>query len=178
MIQRIATRILLLSLVAATSRPDGLQTPEKKEIAMQLVSAAENSSLDWKKQYGYIEYNVEGNEKDNRGYTGGLIGFTSKTSDMLAVVRRFDRLEPHNILSPFLPALEKADGTSSREGLGDLFIHAWKMAAHDANFKHAQNAERDKTYFDPAVEAGAARWIAGAGAIHLLRRDGDARAGR
>jgi len=32
-----------------------LTDPHKKDIAMQLVSSAENSSLDWKAQYGYIE---------------------------------------------------------------------------------------------------------------------------
>src|SRR5947207_1146360 len=32
----------------------GLDDPAKKEIAMQLVSSAENSSLDWKAQYQYI----------------------------------------------------------------------------------------------------------------------------
>ena len=57
----------------------GLMNPAKKEIAMQLVSAAENSSLDWKAQYAYIEYNVEHNAKENRGYTAGIIGFTSAT---------------------------------------------------------------------------------------------------
>ncbi len=30
----------------------GLRDPAKKDIAMQLVSSAENSSLDWKAQYG------------------------------------------------------------------------------------------------------------------------------
>ena len=48
--------------------------PAKKEIAMQLVSAAENSTLCWKEQYKYIEYNVENNDKENRGYTGGIVG--------------------------------------------------------------------------------------------------------
>jgi len=36
----------------------GLRDPAKKETAMELVSAAENSSLDWKAQYGYIYYDA------------------------------------------------------------------------------------------------------------------------
>ncbi|MGW2059062.1 chitosanase, partial [Streptomyces sp. NPDC001840] len=40
---------------AAPAAAAGLDDPAKKEIAMQLVSSAENSSLDWKAQYGYIE---------------------------------------------------------------------------------------------------------------------------
>ncbi|MGW2054939.1 chitosanase, partial [Streptomyces sp. NPDC001840] len=41
--------------IGAPQAPAALDDPAKKEIAMQLVSSAENSSLDWKAQYGYIE---------------------------------------------------------------------------------------------------------------------------
>ncbi|MYZ41003.1 hypothetical protein GT002_39335, partial [Streptomyces sp. SID4917] len=47
-----ANRAAPLAPSAATAT--GLDDPAKKEIAMQLVSSAENSSLDWKAQYGYI----------------------------------------------------------------------------------------------------------------------------
>jgi chitosanase len=30
-------------------------------------------------------------------------------------------------------------------------VRAWHRAAHDAAFRHAQDAERDRVYFDPAV---------------------------
>ncbi len=40
---------------AATERAAGLDDPARKDIAMRLVSSAENSSLDWKAQYEYIE---------------------------------------------------------------------------------------------------------------------------
>ncbi|MFD5347204.1 chitosanase, partial [Streptomyces anulatus] len=33
----------------------GLDDPVKKEIAMQIVSTAENSSLQWREQFDYIE---------------------------------------------------------------------------------------------------------------------------
>nr|WP_318767307.1 chitosanase [Lactiplantibacillus carotarum] len=39
-----------------------------------LVSSAENSSLDYRQQYRYIE-----DIHDGRGYTAGIIGFTSGT---------------------------------------------------------------------------------------------------
>jgi chitosanase len=129
----------------------GLTDPVKKEIAMQLVSAAENSSLDWKAQYGYIEYNVEHNATENRGYTAGIVGFTSKTDDLLAVVQLYDQLEPQNVLSKYLPALRKADGTPSKIGLGKDFERDWKAAANDPKFREAQDRERDRLYFDPAV---------------------------
>jgi chitosanase len=69
-----------------------LSDARKKEIAMQIVSSAENSTTDWKAQYAYIE-----DINDGRGYTGGIIGFCSGTGDMLEVVRYYTRLAPDNI---------------------------------------------------------------------------------
>src|SRR5271154_3015029 len=140
---------LVLACAAATSRAgdpspaSGLKDPAKKEIAMELVSAAENSSLDWKAQYAYVEYNVEGNEAENRGYTAGIIGFTSKTHDMLELVQYYDKIAPGNVLSPYLPALRKVDGTSSQAGLGKPFERDWKIAGEEPNFRQAQDHERD-----------------------------------
>jgi chitosanase len=136
----------------------GLERPHQKEIAQILVSTAENSSRNWRAQYRYIQYDVEHNAAENRGYTGGIIGFTSRTHDMLAVVRRYVRHEPRDPLASFLPALRRVDGTSSRRGLGRPFVRAWHRAAEDPVFRHAQNHFRDAWYFDPAV--------------HLAQRDG------
>ncbi len=151
-------RIPLLAIAAtllvgadATQPAASLRDPGKKEIAMQLVSAAENSSLDWKAQYAYIEYNVEGYEKENRGYTGGIIGFTSRTHDMLELVEYYAKIAPENGLVKYLPVLRKVDGTSSREGLGKAFEEDWKVAGGDAKFREAQDHERDRVYFEPAV---------------------------
>ena len=48
--------IAVLALTAcATTVPTNLDDPAKKDVAMQLVSSAENSSLDWRAQYSYIE---------------------------------------------------------------------------------------------------------------------------
>jgi chitosanase len=141
---------------ATQAGPKGLNDPGKKEIAMELVSAAENSSLDWKAQYAYIEYNVEGNAEENRGYTAGIIGFTSRTHDMLELVERYEKAEANNPLSPFLPVLRKVDGTSSKEGLGKPFMDAWKKAGADPVFRKCQDGERDREYFDPAVKLATA----------------------
>ena len=130
---------------------DSLRAPAKKEIARKLISAAENSTLDWKNQYGFIKYNVEGNAPENRGYTAGIIGFTSRTHDMLALVEHYQRTAPNNPLTPYLATLRKVNGTSSREGLGQPFEKAWKAAAKDPLFIAAQNHECDRLYFEPAV---------------------------
>jgi chitosanase len=137
---------------AATIRPAvaeasaGLDDAHKKEIAMELVSSAENSSLDWKAQYKYIE-----DIGDGRGYTAGIIGFCSGTGDMLDLVTLYNQRKPGNALSKYLPALRKVNGTDSHSGLGSAFVSAWRTAAKDTVFQQAQNDERDRVYFNPAV---------------------------
>ncbi|MFI6923300.1 chitosanase [Nonomuraea spiralis] len=137
---------LSLSLVLTPASPAGLDEPHKKDIAMRLVSSAENSSLDWKAQYGYIE-----DIKDERGYTAGIIGFCSGTGDMLKLVELYTRRRPSNVLAKYLPALRRVNGSDSHKGLGKPFVRDWKKAAADPAFRRAQDAERDRVYFDPAV---------------------------
>ncbi|WP_277331177.1 chitosanase [Streptomyces sp. JH34] len=129
----------------------GLDDPAKKDIAMRLVSSAENSTLDWKAQYGYIE-----DIGDGRGYTAGIIGFCSGTGDMLGLVELYTEREPGNALASYLPALREVDGTDSHEGLDPGFTGAWAEAASDPAFQRAQDDERDRVYFDPAVRQGKA----------------------
>ncbi|MEU2377173.1 chitosanase [Streptomyces misionensis] len=127
----------------------GLDDPAKKEIAMKLVSSAENSSLDWKAQYKYIE-----DIGDGRGYTAGIIGFCSGTGDMLEVVQLYADREPGNVLARYLPALRKVNGSDSHAGLDPDFPADWRKAAQDTVFQQCQNDERDRVYFDPAVSRG------------------------
>ncbi|MEU6392591.1 chitosanase [Streptomyces sp. NPDC046939] len=124
----------------------GLAAPDKKELAQRLVSSAENSTLDWRGQYGYIE-----DIDDGRGYTAGIVGFCTGTHDLLALVERYTRARPGNGLARYLPALRAVDGTDSHEGLGHGFRAAWRAEAKVAAFRKAQDAERDRVYFDPAV---------------------------
>ncbi|MEV4092937.1 chitosanase [Streptosporangium saharense] len=141
-----------VSGVALDAAPDqdrpapGLDDPAKKEIAMKLVSSAENSSLDWRAQYKYIE-----DIDDERGYTAGIIGFCSGTGDMLDLVKLYTRRKPHNPLAKYLPALRRVNGTDSHKGLDPGFTRAWARAARDKAFRKAQNHERDRLYFRPAV---------------------------
>ena len=131
--------------VAAVKADPGLDDPVKKEYAMELVSSAENSTLDWKSQYGYIE-----DIGDGRGYTAGIIGFCSGTGDMLDLVELYTDRKPGNVLAKYLPALRKVNGSDSHSGLSG-YTSAWKTAAKDTVFKTAQNDERDRVYFNPAV---------------------------
>ncbi|MEV6629952.1 chitosanase [Actinoplanes sp. NPDC051470] len=123
-----------------------LDDPAKKEVAMKLVSAAENSSLDWRAQFKYIE-----DIGDGRGYTAGIIGFCSGTGDMLELVERYTSTKPNNVLAKYLPALRQVDGTDSHAGLDPNYPADWRSAANDSVFQAAQEAERDRVYFNPSV---------------------------
>ncbi|MES5822941.1 chitosanase [Streptomyces sp. RG80] len=131
---------------ALAALPAGLAAPAKKELAQQIVASAENSTLDWRSAYGYIE-----DIGDGQGYTAGIIGFCTGTHDLLTLVERYTEAHPGNGLARYLPALREVDGTDSHEGLGPGFTKAWKAEARVAAFREAQDAERDRVYFDPAV---------------------------
>ncbi|WP_344392218.1 chitosanase [Streptomyces vastus] len=126
--------------------PPGLAAPEKKELAQKIVTSAENSTLNWRDQYGYIE-----DIGDGQGYTAGIVGFCTGTHDLLVLVERYTKDHPDNGLARYLSALRKVDGTDSHEGLDPGFTAAWKKEAELAAFRKAQNTERDRVYFDPAV---------------------------
>ncbi|MEU2631968.1 chitosanase, partial [Kitasatospora sp. NPDC007106] len=100
-----------------------------------------------KAQYKYIE-----DIGDGRGYTAGIIGFCSGTGDMLDLVEHYTDLKPGNVLAKYLPALRKVNGTDSHSGLGTAFTKDWAAAAKDTVFQKAQNDERDRVYFNPAVQ--------------------------
>lgn len=119
-----------------------------RETVFALVSSAENSSLDYLNQYSYIE-----DIGDDRGYTAGIIGFTTGTGDLLDVVNNYVKRKPtDNYLGKYLPALEKVNGSDSHEGLGDEFIKDWRQAAKDPEMIDAQNDILNEMYLTPAVE--------------------------
>ncbi|WP_428510128.1 chitosanase [Pseudonocardia sp.] len=142
----VATVLIGVVSVFDPAPASGLDDPAKLDIAMELVASAENSTLDWRAQYGYLE-----DIGDGRGYTGGILGFTSATGDMLEVVRGYTAAVPANSLARYLPALEQVLGTDSHDGLGDGFVAAWTAAASDPAFRAAQDRERDTVYLGPAV---------------------------
>lgn len=128
-----------------------IMTGHLRATTFALVSSAENSSLDYQKQYRYIE-----DIHDGRGYTAGIIGFTSGTGDLLKVVERYQKLQPHNRLVKYLPALKKVNGTASHHGLGAKFIRDWQTAAKDRKLVQAQDEVLDAMYLKPAVRAAQA----------------------
>ena len=143
------TSLLALGLFGAfAAHADDLNTPAKREIAMELVSSAENTTLNWRAEYGYIQ-----NLEDGRGYTAGLVGFTSAEDDMLALVQLYDSLEPGNVLSKYLPTLADLSKrhSSSVKNLGTPFKQDWRTAAADPVFQGAQDQALNDIYFNPAL---------------------------
>lgn len=126
--------------------PAGLAAPGKKELALQLVASADNSTLKWRTLYGYVE-----DLEDGRGYTAGIAGFTTGTHDLLGLVEGYTKDRPDNGLARYLPALREVDGSDSHEGLDPGFTEAWRAQARVPAFRKAQERERDERYFDPAV---------------------------
>ncbi|GGR71832.1 chitosanase [Streptomyces humidus] len=135
----------------APATAPGLAAPAQKELAQQIVASAENGTLNWRSAYGYVE-----DIGDGQGYTAGLIGFCTGTHDLLALVEGYTRARPDNALAPYLPALRRVDGTDSHEGLDPGFPDAWRAESRVPAFRAAQDAERDRVYFDPAVRRGRA----------------------
>jgi chitosanase len=143
-------RVSVKQQAARTIAGPSLRDAVRKEMAMRLVSSAENSTTRWKEQYRYIE-----DIGDGRGYTAGIIGFCSGTGDMLDLIEYYERTAPGSRLGAYLPALRGVNCTGSRRGLGG-FAEAWRDAAdHDPLFRRAQDHLRDAMYFEPAVSRAA-----------------------
>lgn len=135
----------------ARANPPGLAAPAQKELAQEIVASAENGTRDWRTAYGYVE-----DIGDGQGYTAGLIGFCTGTHDLLTLVEGYTRDHPDNGLARYLPALRRVDGTDSHAGLDPGFPAAWRAESEVPAFRAAQDAERDRVYFDPAVRRGRA----------------------
>lgn len=121
-----------------------LSDSAKKQRAEQVISSFENGTTDI--QYAYIA-----NLQDGRGYTAGRAGFTTGTSDLLAVIRRYTALKPGNELARYLPALVTINGSDSLAGL-DGFPAVWQRTANtDPLLRQVQDEFFDELYFTPAM---------------------------
>lgn len=133
-----------------------IRQPVFQEMSYQLTSTAENSTLDWTTAYDYIE-----DIDDDRGYTAGLVGFTSATGDMLQLIQQYAVEKPSgNTLSPYITGLQNCVAVGFGPGasnaaatnLGQPFIDAWIAAANsDPIFRKVQRDFRKSMYWDDAL---------------------------
>lgn len=124
-----------------------ISSGELRKEVFALVSSAENSSIDYAEQYAYIE-----DIGDGRGYTAGIIGFTTGTGDLLEVVERYTELKPKNELEQYIPALGQVNGTDSHDGLEKSFEKAWADAAQSEEMIQAQNDILNEQYMNVALK--------------------------
>jgi len=119
--------------------------PIQKQRANQLISLFENGTTE-------IQYNFAKNLNDGRGITSGRAGFTTATGDSLEVIKRYTSQKPSNLLSKYLPELEKlsADRSDNTSGLVG-FEDNWAESATDQIFRSVQDSVVDDFYFLPAM---------------------------
>jgi chitosanase len=134
-----------------------LATPVKKEIFLEMLNSAEQSTLDWTAAYSYCE-----DIHDGRGYTTGIAGFTTNsagaTTDdgpgVLGVVLFYNSVKPGNVLAKYTQALKTTAnaGTGSHKKIDAVgsFCADWETAAADPLFKNAQQHAFNVTAFEPA----------------------------
>jgi hypothetical protein len=145
--------------------PSAAQIMQEK--AFELTSTAENSTVQWWTQFGYLQ-----DIGDGRGYTTGIAGFTSATGDLLGVVQQYVSTKPGNVLASFVPGLQTCADTgmggsassAANTNLGTPFKTAWAAAAQDPVFQQVQIAYRNRVYWTPAYNAAVAD---GLGALGL-----------
>jgi chitosanase len=124
-------------------------TTTQKTRAEALTSLFENGTP-------VVQYDYAENLHDGRGITVGRAGFTTGTEDAQLVVERYTKLIPQNPLARFLPRLQQIskapENSAARASTVGLvgFAAAWKLAAKDARFKAAQDAEVNATYYVPS----------------------------
>ena len=134
---------------------------------MQLVSSAENSSLDWRAQYTYLE-----DIGDGRGYTGGIIGFCSGTGDLLEVVRELHEAAAATTrCAGSCPALREVNGTDSHAGLGPTVrARLARGRRSSAAFRRRPGRRARPDLLRPRGAPRPGRRHAHARAVRLLRR--------
>ncbi|KAJ3128726.1 hypothetical protein HK098_003718 [Nowakowskiella sp. JEL0407] len=97
-------------------------------------------------------YDYCANIGDGRGYSSGIIGFTTATHDALLVIQLYKSKSSQNTeFDKYLPTLIKIDqtGTSSTDGL-DGYCKIWYNTCQKEDFRKAQLEIAENLYWYPS----------------------------
>lgn len=131
----------MMSVQAATSL-----TTCQKQLIFEATNTYENSQID--PLYSYCE-----NLDDGRGFTCGIVGFTTGTHDAYQVILQYNKASGSTgEFKDYLTALRTLDSkeqTGSVKGLKG-FCKVWEGAATNPVFRQVQEDARDTMYFKPS----------------------------
>jgi len=123
--------------------PSGL-TDCQQEIIFRVTSVFETGQQDLK--FEFCDY-----ENDGQGYDAGFMSATSRSGAILGIVQYYCKVNSGAPICGLIPALQKAVGSQTKNGLGDL-CDKWKSAANDKAFRNAQWQYTIDNYFSPATK--------------------------
>ncbi|KAJ1965917.1 hypothetical protein GGI12_000438 [Dipsacomyces acuminosporus] len=137
---------VLLFIFSALSFVDARLSGCAKSIAFQITNIYENGNTSF--HYDYCE-----DIKDGRGFTSGIVGFTTATADAWVVIQEYHRLTGGKDAMAKYDAILQRLAKSGSDSTSDLsgYCDTWKaLGSSDAKFRAAQDKIRDDMYFDPA----------------------------
>jgi chitosanase len=158
--------------VAAPPATWNLSDPKLKEAILRFVSTVENGNQQWWTHFGYIEYGA--GIEDTRGYTGGIVGWTTATFDMNVLIKAYQSAKPGNVLEKWIPTLNSIDAMATQDErhaasltqLGSAFVADFQAAGNDPVFQTVQMAERDRLYWAPAYNLAVTDDMSPLGLLH------------
>ncbi|KAI9005906.1 lysozyme-like domain-containing protein, partial [Gaertneriomyces semiglobifer] len=117
----------------------------QKSIIQQLTNTFENSQKNF--AFDYCD-----DIHDGRGYTVGVVGFTTSTKDALDVIQTYTESSNYqNEFDDSLPRLLELNSTLSGETSGlKGFCRAWYKASSNPTFRAIQIAKADELYYNPS----------------------------
>ncbi|KAJ3155027.1 hypothetical protein HDU89_007217 [Geranomyces variabilis] len=143
--RKLAGAAALLLAAAAAAPASAILADCQKSMVQQLTNTFENSQLNFA-----FDYCSDIN--DGRGYTCGVVGFTTSTHDAYDVVNTY--VNSGNYSSEFDPYIARlatlnATGDASTKGLSG-FCDAWYAASSNPTFRAVQIAKVDSLYYYPS----------------------------
>ncbi|KAI8916257.1 lysozyme-like domain-containing protein [Gorgonomyces haynaldii] len=132
-------------------------TPCQKSMAEQITNLFEYSQTTFR--FAFCK-----NINDGRGYTSGIIGFTTGTQDAYSVIAKYTQSPGQtNEFAPYLSTLsdlakqsvQKGGPVDNVAGLSG-YCDAWKKASENPIFRRLQIDAQTVIYYEPALKIGAA----------------------